>query len=115
MSDWKRSAGVEAGLKTAGRDWRAVLVRTPLGWALDLAIAALGLYLFVNHTGHILSALPYLLLMACPLMHLFMHRGHGHGHGDHPDHDRPKTASRSRSEMYIDACQSHRAGLARRE
>jgi hypothetical protein len=28
----------------------------------------------------VLSALPYLLLMACPLMHLFMHGGHGHSH-----------------------------------
>ncbi|MDD2920638.1 DUF2933 domain-containing protein, partial [Rhodoferax sp.] len=28
------------------------------------------------------GALPYLLLAACPLMHVFMHHGHG-GH-DHP-------------------------------
>lgn len=35
------------------------------------------------HTGHVLSALPYLLLMACPLMHLFMHGGHGHSHREH--------------------------------
>src|SRR5260221_14559995 len=26
-----------------------------------------------------------LLLAACPLMHLFMHRGHGHGGHDHAD------------------------------
>ena len=69
------------------RNWRATLVRTPLGWALTLAIAALGLYLLITHTGHVLSALPYLLLMACPLMHLFMHGGHGHGH-NHRDPDR---------------------------
>ena len=25
----------------------------------------------------------FLLLAACPLMHLFMHRGHGHGGHDH--------------------------------
>ncbi len=62
------------------RNWRTTLVRTPLGWALTLAIAALGLYLFIAHTGHMLSALPYLLLMACPLMNLFMHGGHGHNH-----------------------------------
>jgi hypothetical protein len=29
--------------------------------------------------------LPYLLVAACPLMHLFMHHGHG-GHGDHGGH-----------------------------
>jgi hypothetical protein len=30
--------------------------------------------------------LPYLLLAACPLMHLFMHHGHGgHDHSEHSD------------------------------
>ena len=77
---------MEAVPQTDGRDWRATLVRTPLGWVLALALAALGVYLFVNHSGHLLSALPYVLLMACPLMHLFMHRGHSHGH--HRDHGR---------------------------
>ncbi|SCZ08467.1 DUF2933 domain-containing protein [Microvirga guangxiensis] len=63
------------------RTWRTLLVGTPLGWTLALAVAALGVYLFATHTGHILAALPYLLLLACPLMHLFMHGGHGHHHG----------------------------------
>jgi hypothetical protein len=63
------------------RTWRTVLVGTPLGWVVTLALAALGVYLFATHTGHILAALPYLLLLACPLMHLFMHGGHGHHHG----------------------------------
>ncbi|HEX9556750.1 MAG TPA: DUF2933 domain-containing protein [Reyranella sp.] len=57
-----------------------MLIRTPLGWALALAIAAIGAYLLVTHTGHVLMVLPYLLLMACPLMHVFMHGGHGHDH-----------------------------------
>ncbi|MBY0317447.1 MAG: DUF2933 domain-containing protein [Reyranella sp.] len=52
-------------------------MRTPLGWALSLAVAALGVYVLVAHTGHVLGALPYLLLLACPLMHVFGHRGHG--------------------------------------
>jgi hypothetical protein len=40
--------------------------------------------------------LPFLLILACPLLHMFMHGGHG-GHGDHvrqqsPDgRDRPST------------------------
>ncbi|MEW5756291.1 MAG: DUF2933 domain-containing protein [Pseudomonadota bacterium] len=43
-----------------------------------LAIAAF--FLFSEHRAHALGALPFLLLLACPLMHLFMHRGHGGGH-----------------------------------
>jgi hypothetical protein len=44
------------------------------------------LFLIYEHTMHVLGILPYLLLLACPLMHLFMHHGHhrgGHqqGHG----------------------------------
>lgn len=50
-----------------------------LGWAITLPLAALGVYLLWNHTGHIIYALPYLVLLACPLMHLFGHR-HGHVH-----------------------------------
>jgi len=63
------------------RSWRTLLVNTPFGWVVTLALAALGVYLFATHTGHILAALPYLLLLACLLMHLFMHGGHGHHHG----------------------------------
>jgi hypothetical protein len=47
-----------------------------------LAIAALGLYLLAYHLNHIVLAIPYLALLACPLMH-FMHRGH-HGHHHRP-------------------------------
>lgn len=63
------------------KTWRTLLVNTPLGWVCTLALAALGIFLFVNHTGHIAAALPYLLLLACPLMHLLMHCGHGYDHG----------------------------------
>jgi hypothetical protein len=37
-------------------------------------------YLITEHTAHLLGWLPWLLLLACPLMHFFMHGGHG-GHG----------------------------------
>ena len=47
--------------------------------------AALGAFLLaVEHRAHLPAALPALLLLACPLMHLFMHGGHG-GHGGHED------------------------------
>ena len=40
-------------------------------------------YLLTEHTAHFFGVLPFLLLLACPLMHLFMHHGHG-GHGTSP-------------------------------
>jgi len=49
-----------------------------LGLAASLGLAVLGAYLLVTHTGHVLTALPYILLLACPLMHFF---GQGHRHG----------------------------------
>jgi hypothetical protein len=55
--------------------------RSPAGLALLVVIAVGGFYLVTEHTAHLLGALPYLLLLACPLMHVFMHHGHGgHGH-----------------------------------
>jgi Protein of unknown function (DUF2933) len=49
------------------------------GLVVTLVVAALGVYLLATHTGHALAALPYLLLLACPLMHLFGHHHHS-GH-----------------------------------
>jgi Protein of unknown function (DUF2933) len=44
-------------------------------------------FLLSEHRAHFFGALPFLLLLACPLMHVFMHHGHG-GHGSkHADHD----------------------------
>jgi hypothetical protein len=37
-----------------------------------------GYFLLTEHRAHIVPFLPYLLLAACPLMHVFMHHGHGH-------------------------------------
>ena len=49
------------------------------GLIASLALAALGGWLLWWHTGHVLLALPYLILLASPLMHV-LHRGHHH-HG----------------------------------
>ena len=55
--------------------WRS---RLGIGWLVLAAVAAW--FLWAEHRAHLLGALPYVLLLACPLMHVFMHRGHG-GHG----------------------------------
>lgn len=49
-----------------------------------IAFAAIALALIAyEHRVHVLGILPWLLILACPLMHMFMH----HGHGGHPGHD----------------------------
>lgn len=56
-------------------------------WVLIGFLAVAAYFLIAEHKAHLpdlLYYLPYLLLLACPLMHLFMHGGHGHG-GNH-DH-----------------------------
>lgn len=55
--------------------WRS---RTGLVTIAFLAIAAF--YLVAEHRAHLLGWLPWLILLACPLLHVFMHSGHG-GHG----------------------------------
>ena len=45
-------------------------------------LAVAGFFLVTEHAAHLFGALPYLLLAACPVMHLFMH----HGRHDHSAH-----------------------------
>lgn len=59
-------------------------LRYTLGVVAMLGILAF--FLLTEHRAHLYSALTYLLLLAFPLMHLFMHGGHG-GHGGHNNSD----------------------------
>lgn len=59
--------------------WRS---RSGIGLLVLGGIAAV--FLLTEHLAHTLGVLPYLLLLACPVMHVFMHRGHHHGHGHAP-------------------------------
>lgn len=56
--------------------WRS---RIGIGWVVLAAVASW--FLWTEHRAHLLGLLPYLFLLACPLIHLFMHRGHHHGQG----------------------------------
>lgn len=55
------------------------------GWIGNLAFLGFalvaGFFLFTEHRAHVYGALPYLLFLLCPLMHLFHHGGHGQRHG----------------------------------
>ena len=51
--------------------------------------------LIAEHRLHVLGYLPWLILLACPLMHVFMHRGHHghHGRGGTPTPAEPPAAT----------------------
>ena len=61
-----------------------------------LVIGAVAMYFLLSeHRTHFFGALPFLLLLACPLMHMFMHGGHGGHRGGHGDHASGKQAGAS--------------------
>ncbi len=59
--------------------------RTGLALLAFLTIAAF--FLATEHTAHFFGVLPFLLLLLCSLLHLFMHGGHSEqsGHANHQD------------------------------
>ena len=66
-------------------------VRIPIWLGLCLFLAIAAFFLWEEHRAHILGVVPYALLLLCPIIHLFMHRGHaGHGgaHSGHAGHRR---------------------------
>ncbi len=68
--------------------WRGFLIM------LATAIAAGGVfYILREHWAHALGLAPYLLFLACPLMHLFMHRGHKHHDANAQGRDRQDTGA----------------------
>lgn len=57
-------------------------------WILGGLLVVAAFFLFTEHQAHLFGVLPYLLLLSCPLMHLFMHHGHGtHQHHTDPSND----------------------------
>jgi hypothetical protein len=55
--------------------------RSPWSAVIVMLLLIGGFYLLREHWGHVAGLWPYLLLLGCPLMHLFGHGGHGHHHG----------------------------------
>lgn len=68
MADHSHGDHDECGVGRSGR-W--------VFWGFVLVAA---LFLIAEHRAHVYQYLPLLLLLACPLMHLF------HGHGGHGSH-----------------------------
>ncbi len=81
MNHELRREGAPSG--AAYRRWHGVALAV-------LAIA--GYFLIAEHRAHLSGYLPFLLLLACPLLHAFMHGGHERGHGT--------ATSRARGRMF---------------
>ena len=57
--------------------------KTPFGMVCIFFFIVAVYFLFMEHRAHIGGNWIYLILLACPLMHIFMHGGHGgHNHFD---------------------------------
>ena len=67
-----------------------------LAWIGILAIV--GFFLFTEHRAHLLGWWPFLLLLACPFLHVFWHGSHGVHRNEDPrygnDGDRQAGAHR---------------------
>ena len=55
------------------------------GIATVAVVSVLGFLIYTGHSAHLLGLAPYLLILACPLMHIFMHGGHHHGNESDDD------------------------------
>lgn len=56
--------------------------RRTMLWAATVVLLVLAAICYAYgtaHRNHIVQALTWLLILACPLMHLFGHGGHRHG------------------------------------
>jgi len=64
------------------QDRSGLSMKSRAGLVLVGFLIVAGALLFTEHRAHVLGLLVWLPLLACPLMHIFMHGGHGHG--SHP-------------------------------
>ena len=64
-----------------------------LGMLLVIAV----FYVVNEHLAHAGQFLPYLILLACPLMHIFGHHHGGHGHSSHKQAETDSTKDEQRS------------------
>ena len=50
-------------------------------WIAGLLVGVvIAYFLLMEHRQHLFAALPFLILLACPLMHIFMHHGRSSRH-----------------------------------
>lgn len=61
-------------------------LRSPRGLVLLAFLAIVGFFLLTEHWAHVMGALPYVLLLLCPLLHLLLHGRH-RANGHPTNHD----------------------------
>lgn len=66
-------------------------------WILIGFMAIAAYFLWTEHKAHVIEFLPYLLLLVCPLMHLFHHGGHRHEYSRQSFRTNTETGSRESS------------------
>jgi hypothetical protein len=57
-------------------------------------VLVVSFFLLREHWGHMLGLAPYLILLGCPLLHLFHHHG-GHRHDGSPERGNDGSSGRS--------------------
>ena len=67
---------------TATVDGVAMKITINILWLVVPAVLGFALLIFSEHQQHVPDFLPFLILLACPLMHVFMHHGHGQSSHD---------------------------------
>ena len=60
--------------------------RSGIGWIFGAFALMAVVLLWQEHRAHILGVIPYLILFACPLMHLLHRHGHRHTQDREEDH-----------------------------
>lgn len=74
-------------------------------WVLIGFLAVAAFFLFSEYRAHFLGILPYLLVLACSLMHLFHH-----GHHDHQESGRATPETAPPSETTVRPGENHEPG-----
>jgi hypothetical protein len=69
-------------------------LRSPVGLVLLGFLAIAAFFLLTEHTAHVFGALPYVLVLLCPLLHWLLHGRHGGGHAGHGGSHDPEGRAR---------------------
>lgn len=72
-------------MSPAGHDHSDAHQRSARPWMVACVMLAFILLFFMlrEHWEHVAGKWPYMLLLACPLLHVFMHGKHGHAGQSH--------------------------------